>query len=53
MSILTALPALARRAALGLAVPLILQLAGCAAPQALAVAPLLDDALFNHPPRPA
>ena len=57
MSILTALPALARRAALGLAVPLILplvlQLAACAAPQALAVAPLLDDALFNHPPRPA
>ena len=53
MSILTALPALARRAALALAVPLILQLAGCAAPQALAVAPLLDDALFNHPPRPA
>ena len=52
MSILTALPALARRAALGLAVPLILQLAACAAPQALAVAPLLDDALFNHPPRP-
>ena len=57
MSILTALPALARRAALGLVVPLILplvlQLAACAAPQALVVAPLLDDALFNHPPRPA
>ena len=59
MSILTILPALARRAALWLALPLMLmlmpQLAGCAAPQAqaLSVAPLLDDALFNHPPRPA
>ena len=57
MSILTALPALARSAALWLVVPLILplvlQLAACAAPQALAVAPLLDDALFDHPPRPA
>ena len=53
MSILTALPALARRAVLALAVPLMLQFAGCAAPQALAVAPLLDDALFDYPARPA
>ena len=53
MSSLTALPALARRAARVLVLPLILQLAGCAAPQALAVAPLLDDTLFQHPPRPA
>ena len=53
MSILNAWPALARRAVLMLAVPLILQLAACAAPQVIDVAPLLDDGLFKHPPRPA
>ena len=53
MPVLTALPALARRVALWLALPLILQLAACAAAPPLAVAPLLDDALFKHPPRPA
>ena len=53
MSILIALPVLARRAALFVVVSLVLQLSACATPQPVLVAPLLDDALFQHPPRPA
>jgi len=57
---LTALLTTLHRAALGwaclLALPLALALAlaGCASPPPpVPVAPLLDDALFKHPPRPA
>ena len=51
-------PRLARKATALLAALLLavlaLQIGACAAPpQPPAVAPLLDDALFNHPPRPA
>ena len=49
MTRLTDLPCLLRRAALAIT----LAVSGCAVPQPPALAPLLDDALFDHPARPA